>query len=52
MTTEMMEVVEIIVFALVGGLSFMAGYFTRYLLSKDYDYGYCDGFADGKRTQK
>lgn len=52
MTTEMIDILEVIVFAVIGGFSFMSGYLTRYFLGGDYDNGYCDGFADGRKIQQ
>lgn len=52
MSSETINILEIIVFMLVGGFSFLAGYLSRYLFSTDYDEGYCQGYEDGRRFQK
>lgn len=52
MTTEMIDALKVLVFALVGGGSFLAGYLSRYLFSCDYEAGYCEGYEDGRRIQK
>lgn len=52
MASEAIKILEILSFMLVGGGSFLAGYLSRYLFSNDYDAGYCQGYEDGRRTQK
>ncbi len=52
MSSEAINVIEIIVFMWVGVGSFLAGYISRYSFSNDYDEGYCQGYEDGRRIQK
>lgn len=52
MSTEMINIIDLLVFAMVGGFSFMAGYLTRYVLNDDYDRGYQDGYDYGRKYQK
>lgn len=52
MTAEAIKLIDLLVFAMVGGLSFMAGYITRYVLNDGYDRGYADGFEHGRKHQK
>lgn len=52
MTNEIIKIFLIIMFAFVGGGSFLAGYLSRYLFSNDYDAGYCQGYEDGRRIQR
>lgn len=42
----------IIVFMIVGGGSFMAGYLTRYFLSDDYSVGWCEGYEYARNIRK
>lgn len=52
MSSEAIKIIGVIVFMLVGGGSFLAGYLSRYLFSNDYDVGYWQGYEDGRRIQK
>ena len=52
MTSEIINILEVLTFMLVGGGSFLAGYLSRYLFSNDYDRGYYDGYDYGRRIQK
>lgn len=52
MSSEIIKILFIIMFAFVGGGSFIAGYLSRYLFSSDYEAGYCQGYDDGRRIQK
>ena len=52
MSSEVIKIIGVIAFMVVGAGSFLAGYLCRYLLSTDYDAGYCQGYEDGRRIQK
>ena len=51
MSSEVIKIIGVIAFMVVGAGSFLAGYLSRYLLSDDYDAGYCQGYEDGRRIQ-
>ena len=46
MSSEAIKIIGLVSFMLVGVGSFIAGYLSRYLLSNDYDAGYCQGYED------